>query len=52
MVAPPMDRRLGELWEDAEVRLRVRAIGAGLLDPVTEPLTEASIYPIDSETGS
>lgn len=42
------DRRLGLLWEDAEVRLRVRAVGTGLLDPVDEPLPEASLRPGDA----
>lgn len=42
-VGTALDRRLGKLWEDAEVRLRVRAVRAGLLNPVTEPLAEASM---------
>lgn len=37
------DRRLGELWEEAEARLRVRAARSGLLDPVTEALPEAAL---------
>lgn len=45
MAPAALDRRLGKLWEDAEVRLRVRAVMAGLLDPVAEPLTEASLRP-------
>lgn len=43
MVRSDLDRRLGRLWEDADVRLRVRAIRAGLLEPVVESLAESSI---------
>jgi hypothetical protein len=43
VVAPRMDRVLGELWEEAEARLRVRAARAGLLSPTEEPQLEAGL---------
>lgn len=43
MLPRRLERQLGELWEDAEVRLRARAARAGWLDPVTRPLPEASL---------
>lgn len=33
IVTPKIDRMLGEMWEDAEARLRVEIIRTGLLDP-------------------
>lgn len=43
LIERAQDRRLGEMWEEAEARLRVRAARAGLLDPVTETLPEAEL---------
>jgi hypothetical protein len=36
-----LDRHLGELWEDAEARLRIRAVTGGWLDPDDGPQPEA-----------
>ncbi|PFG38845.1 teichuronopeptide biosynthesis TupA-like protein [Georgenia soli] len=38
-----LDRPLGELWEDAEARLKVRAARAGFLSPAHEPLPEGLV---------
>lgn len=38
-----VDRALGEMWEDAEARLLVRAAAAGVLDPAGEPLAESAL---------
>lgn len=44
-VRPDVDRRLGQLWEEAEVRLQIRAATAGLLTPEgagpSSPVTDA-----------
>lgn len=38
-----VDRALGELWENAEARLMLRAAAAGVLDPASEPLPESAL---------
>jgi hypothetical protein len=46
-----VDRRLGELWEDAEARLLLRLVPTGALDPADRALPESALG-LAARTGS
>lgn len=53
-ILPEVDRMLGRMWEDAETRLKIRAVRAGQLSPAVETLPEAQLglaAPVLSEQG-
>ena len=52
MVRSDVDRRLGQMWEEAEARLRVRFARAGLLTPGRAPQPEASLRQVGTRATS